>query len=321
MTTDVKSYVLNHTMLRVRDPELSLAFYRDLFGMTLLRKLDFEEAKFSLYFLAFEYEGNKGQEWSTREGILELTHNWGTEKDDSVKYHNGNVDPRGFGHICFSVDNIQAACERLEAAGVKFQKKLSDGRQKDIAFALDPDNYWLELISQKVKFPEGSLGEKETQTCNYRFNHTMIRVKDPKPSLHFYQEVLGMSLLRKSDHESAKFTLYFLGYTNGKPTPSTDAGVNPVSDWEGIVELTHNWGTESDPEFKGYHNGNSEPRGFGHLCVSVDDIDAACSRLEKIENVKWQKKLTDGRMKTVAFILDPDNYWVELIAKSSVHDK
>lgn len=29
------------------------------------------------------------------------------------------------------------------------------------------------------------------------------------------------------------------------------------------VTLYSNWGTECDPNFKGYHNGNSEPQGFG----------------------------------------------------------
>ena len=40
----------------------------------------------------------------------------------------------------------------------------------------------------------------------------MIRVKDPKKSLEFYRDVLGFKLLSTSEHEGAKFTLYFLGY-------------------------------------------------------------------------------------------------------------
>lgn len=42
------------------------------------------------------------------------------------------------------MDNIESACARLEKNGVKFQKRLTDGRQKNIAFALDPDNYWVQ---------------------------------------------------------------------------------------------------------------------------------------------------------------------------------
>ena len=75
---------------------------------------------------------------------------------------------------------------------------------------------------------------------------------------------------------------------------------------EGILELTHNHGTESDPAFAGYASGNADPgRGFGHIAVTVDDIEAACARFERL-GVKFQKKLTDGKMRHIAFILDPD---------------
>lgn len=63
--------------------------------------------------------------WTDREGIIELTHNYGTENDPNYKTCNGNKDHgKGFGHVCISVDNIQAACKRISDAGYKFQKKL-----------------------------------------------------------------------------------------------------------------------------------------------------------------------------------------------------
>lgn len=73
----------------------------------------------------------------------------------------------------------------------------------------------------------------------------------------------------------------------------------------GIVELTHNHGTESDPNFAGYHSGNKDPRGFGHIAITVPNVEEACARLEKL-GVPFQKKLTDGRMRHIAFALDPD---------------
>lgn len=73
-----------------------------------------------------------------------------------------------------------------------------------------------------------------------------------------------------------------------------------------LLELTHNHGTETDASFAGYASGNSEPgKGFGHIAISVPDIQAACERFEKL-GVKFQKRLTDGKMKSIAFILDPD---------------
>ena len=77
-------------------------------------------------------------------------------------------------------------------------------------------------------------------------------------------------------------------------------------------------GTDPQPRHRDqqgavYHDGNSDPRGFGHICVSVPDIEAACQRFEDL-GVTFQKRLTDGRMKNLAFIKDPDGYWVEIIA-------
>lgn len=100
---------------------------------------------------------------------MELCHNYGTEDDPSYASHNGNKEPKGFGHTCISVDNIQAACQRIEDAGYKFQKKLTDGRMRSIAFALDPDDYWVEIIGQKNVDDTADI--KETDTQSYRMNH------------------------------------------------------------------------------------------------------------------------------------------------------
>lgn len=54
--------------------------------------------------------------------------------------------------------------------------------------------------------------------------------------------------------------------------------------------------------------------------VSVDDLDAACKRFDDL-GVNWKKRLTDGRMRNVAFILDPDNYWIEVVQNENLRGK
>src|SRR3546814_7863203 len=81
---------------------------------------------------------------------LELTHNHGTESQPGPVYHDGNSEPRGFGHICVSVPDVRAACARMEALRVPFQKKLSDGSMRDIAFIKDPDGYWIDRKSTRL---------------------------------------------------------------------------------------------------------------------------------------------------------------------------
>lgn len=313
MTNPSADYMFNHTMLRIKDPKVSLPFYEKNFGLKLLDKMPVPELKFDNYFLGFTGPsaayGDKP--WYQRQGVLELCHNYGAENDDSFTVNNGNKEPhRGFGHICFSVDNLEELHDRLLANGVKFQKKLTDGRQKDIAFALDPDGYWIELIANKTLAHKKSQGQVDRSSI--RFNHTMIRVKDPQKSLKFYKQVLGMSLLRTAEVEAAKFNLYFLGYT-GDANFKDNSEENP-SDRESMLELTWNYGTENDPDFH-YHNGNDQPQGFGHLGITVPDVDEAMDRLEKL-GVSIKKRKTDGKMKFIGFVLDPDGYWIEILPRA-----
>ncbi|PIN03555.1 Glyoxalase [Handroanthus impetiginosus] len=155
-------------------------------------------------------------------------------------------------------------------------------------------------------------------TKGYFLQQTMLRVKDPKVSLDFYSRIMGMSLLKRLDFPELKFTLYFLGYEDTSSAPG-----NPVerTSWtfgqKAVLELTHNWGTETDPDFKGYHNGNSEPRGFGHIGITVDDVHKACKRFESL-GVEFVKKPQDGKIKDIAFIKDPDGYWIEIFDTTTI---
>ena len=149
-----------------------------------------------------------------------------------------------------------------------------------------------------------------------RLNQTMLRVKDPERSLAFYTDVLGMKLVQKLSFESMKFSLYFLAYPDaleGEEPADADQRIEWVFSQSALLELTHNWGTESDESFAGYHDGNAEPQGFGHIGITVPDVYAACERFEE-QGVEFVKRPDDGSMKGLAFIKDPDGYWIEVLS-------
>lgn len=161
MPANPHGYTLNHTMLRVKDPARSLEFYCDVLGMTLLRKIDVEAGEFSLFFLAFtdsndevpQDDAEAARYVFSRQGVLELTHNWGTEEEGGAVYHDGNAEPQGFGHIALDVPSLGDAVAHFDAHDVTFQKRPEEGAMRHIAFIKDPDGYWIEILSSKERAP------------------------------------------------------------------------------------------------------------------------------------------------------------------------
>lgn len=214
--------------------------------------------------------------------------------------------------------DVYEASASLEADGVKFQKRPDEGRMKGLAFALDPDGYWIEI----VKRSENSIVKKE---CKFTFAQTMLRVKDPVKSIAFYRDVLGMTLLRESHFpkEKGDFSNYFLAQLPpGSEAPDPSApGEFITCMYPQVLELTHNHGTEDDVDFK-YHNGNDEDplldppmlRGFGHIGFLVDDLEAASALFDE-KSVPFKKRPEEGGMRGLAFVYDPDGYPVEIIQR------
>lgn len=142
---------------------------------------------------------------------------------------------------------LTVVCEELEfEKNVKFQKRPDEGRMKGIAFALDPDGYWIEIVS---RHPASIVTNK------YTFAQTMFRVKDAQKALFFYRDLLGMTLIRESHYSD--FSLYFLAHVSKeemvnvpKDPTSTEASDYIRCMFGPIIELTHNHGTEADPTFK-----------------------------------------------------------------------
>jgi lactoylglutathione lyase len=117
-----------------------------------------------------------------------------------------------------------------------------------------------------------------------RYLHTMVRVSDLAAALHFYCDALGLQVLRRTEMPAGRFSLVFLS-APGQP--------------EAQVELTHNW------DESGYTGG----RNFGHLAYAVDDLYAACARLQA-HGVTLSRPPRDGAM---AFVRSPDGISVELL--------
>ncbi len=138
----------------------------------------------------------------------------------------------------------------------------------------------------------------------------MLRVKDPKKSIAFY-EALGMKVVYALKFDD--FSLYYLAsnvsdddsfdYLEDGPTNVDEARMKVGQRFGPVFELTHNHGTESDDDFKHY-NGNEEGRqGFGHIGFLVDDVYEACDVIREM-GYGFKKEPDGGSMKGLAFALD-----------------
>ena len=119
-----------HTMIRITDPEATIAFF-ELIGLKETRRMESEKGRFTLIFLA-----PPGQE----EAEVELTWNWPPEDGSPAEEYSGG---RNFGHLAYRVDDIYATCQRLMDAGVTINRPPRDGH---MAFVRTPDGISVELL-------------------------------------------------------------------------------------------------------------------------------------------------------------------------------
>ena len=121
-----------HTMVRVRDLDASLKFFCDALGLRENRRRDYPEGRFTLVYLGAP---------ENPDSEIELTFNYDDEDYGSA---------RNFGHLAFEVDDIYAACGRLQAAGVTVNRPPRDGR---MAFVRSPDQISVELLQKGEALP------------------------------------------------------------------------------------------------------------------------------------------------------------------------
>ncbi|RDW90289.1 putative lactoylglutathione lyase (Glo1) [Aspergillus mulundensis] len=192
---------------------------------------------------------------------------------------------------------------------------------------------------------------ENSPTVGYKLNHLMLRIRDPKRSLHFYIDLMGMRTVFTMN--TGPWTIYYLGY------PSTPEDRADLPAWSakvggdnktltstlGLLELYHIHGSEKDTAEGGYEmsTGNVPPHlGFGHLGFTVPDVPSALERLrnagvkvikdlgvttrESIPLSKWEEERGVGVgeihptykavFDQIAFVADPDGYTVELVPQS-----
>ena len=120
-----------HSMIRVSDPDATVAFF-ELIGLKEVRRKESEQGRFTLIFLAAPGE----------EGVaeVELTYNWPPEDGSNPEEYDGG---RNFGHLAYRVDDIYETCQRLVDAGHTINRPPRDGH---MAFVRTPDGISIELL-------------------------------------------------------------------------------------------------------------------------------------------------------------------------------
>ena len=129
-----------HTMIRISDLEKSLNFYCKGLGLIETRRMENEQGRFTLIFLAAPGDEN---------AELELTYNW---DDDNL-----GDGSRNFGHLAYRVENIYQTCEKLKDMGYTINRPPRDGH---MAFVRSPDNISIEILQEgnlEIKEPWASM--------------------------------------------------------------------------------------------------------------------------------------------------------------------
>eukprot|EP00747_Dinoflagellata_sp_TGD_P169093 gnl/TRDRNA2_/TRDRNA2_197116_c0_seq1.p1 gnl/TRDRNA2_/TRDRNA2_197116_c0~~gnl/TRDRNA2_/TRDRNA2_197116_c0_seq1.p1 ORF type:complete len:220 (+),score=44.97 gnl/TRDRNA2_/TRDRNA2_197116_c0_seq1:76-735(+) len=178
-----KDYIMQQTMIRVKNPKTSLDFYTKVLGFDLIFHGDHPQWGFSVYFVAYnlppEIKAKCMDGSITREekfatclktpGCVELTWNHGSEGNEEKVYNTGNADTTGtadgqkvkggFGHLGITVPDVYEACQRFKDLGCEFHKSPNSGGMKGLAFVKDPDGYLVEVL------PQGAFVQKDIDCC------------------------------------------------------------------------------------------------------------------------------------------------------------
>jgi lactoylglutathione lyase len=131
-------------MVRISNIEESLNFYCNLLEMVEVNRVENEQGKFTLIFLAAKNDKKNAKE--TKSPLLELTYNWPVKENEDLSYSTG----RNFGHLAYRVENIYETCQRVIDQGYVLNRPPRDGY---MAFIKSPDGISVELLQAGEALP------------------------------------------------------------------------------------------------------------------------------------------------------------------------
>lgn len=251
-----------HVVYRVGDLQKHEDFYVKCLGMKKLRFRDIPEEKYSNAFFGYGPEDTNF--------AAELTYNYGVDSYDIGE---------GFGHFGVVVEDAYKAVEVVKENGGKVTREAGPvkGGSSVIAFVEDPTGYKWEIIQRPQVSPEP-------------FCQVMLRVGDLQRSIKWYQEVLGMKLLRTRDVPEYKYTLAFMGY--GPEDSNT------------VLELTYNYDKTE------YAKGNA----YAQVAISTEDVYKTAEQMKAAGGKIVREPGPVGGIGTkITAVVDPDGWKYVLV--------
>ena len=263
--------------LSITCAERALKFYRDQLGMRLIEQSRVNNNKI----LRLGFEGDQSA------SILELM----IDQPGNVNNAQHNS---GYWKIAIAVADLDNTYQCLMDRGVDVSTPFEVPDVAYLCHAQDPDGYCIEFIQHR--FVRNHQAQVIDSSCALGskavFSLITLKIKDPKTSLDFYQNQLGLRLISRQQVTDRGFTLYFLSADNEHP-PCNDIDDIPLREWlwqrpYTLLELQHVHGTELDPGFAYCSNRTT---GLHFIGVVLKD------------------EPSNGR---ISHITDPDGYRLEL---------
>jgi lactoylglutathione lyase len=242
---------LSHHVLAIRSPERSLDFYLNIIGMALVATQT--RLNITHYLLSFGpgLEGNPSIP-DYPHCVLELV--FDPERAVILNTSDAGVLP-GYWKLALAVADLELARSSLVRQGISVTEPVQVPDVAYLCHCEDPDGYSIELIQHRM------LENHSTQLAdeNYAlgtvtsFSLVTCRVKNPRQSIDFYEQTLGLRLISRQQVAHRGFTLYFLS-CDQEAAPSTDIDNIEMREWlwqrpYALLELQHIWGSELQADF------------------------------------------------------------------------